>query len=249
MVGRCLRAEFVAGEPLRARLAAGADARERVAPAGPLALALRLRGAPGAPVRARLTIWDLAGREAAADSEHVLGDIFRPDAPPLALGELLANPRGPEPAQEFVELVDLREVGDPLEVRGLRLIDGPPDALDLGGGDPLPTFTSLPGQRHLVVPATYDPRQGDDPGPPAGATLLRVDASLAHGGLKNAPGEALALIWETGPSKPVLLDMYGGWADPADLPGQSLIRDPAACDEPDAWRPHPDGAASPGQAP
>ena len=248
-VGRCVRAEFVALEPLRVRLSAGAEARERVAPAGPLALALRRDGAPGERVRARLTAADLAGREAAAEAEHVLGDTFHPAAPPLALGELLANPRGPEPAQEFVELVDLREVGGPLEVRGLRLVDGPPDALDLGGGDPLPTFISLPGQRHLAVPASYDPRQGDDPGPPPSASLLRVDASLADGGLKNAPGEALALVWETGPSGYVLIDIYGGWADPGDLPGQSLVRDPAACDEPDAWRPHPGGAASPGQPP
>ncbi|WAS97609.1 hypothetical protein [Nannocystis punicea] len=249
LVGRCLHARLHAREPLRLRLAVGPRAREVVAPAGPVDLGLRLDAPPGARVTAMLQAWDLAGRAAEISEEHVLGDSFDRAAPPLALAEVLANPRGREPVQEFVELADLRAAGEPLLVTGLRLVDGPAGALDPGGGDPLPPFTSAPGQRHLVVPAAYDPAQGDDPGPPPGASLLRVDASLGSGGLKNSPGEALALVFEAGAKGPVVLDSYGGWHDPGDLPGRSLARDPAGCDTPAAWAPHPSGRANPGLGP
>lgn len=249
LVGRCLHARLRAGEPLRLRLAVGELAREFVTPAGPVDIGLRLTAPAGATVLAALDAWDLAGRHAARTSEHVLGDSFDPAAPPLALAEILANPLGPEPAQEFVELVDLRAAGDPLTLTGLRLVDGPQGALDLTRGDPLPPFTSAPGQRHLVVPAAYDPAQGDDPGPPPGTSLIRVDASLASGGLKNSPGEAVALVFEAGLNGPVVLDSYGGWHDPRDLPGRSVARDPGGCDTPAAWAPHPAGRATPGAGP
>lgn len=249
LVGRCLHARLRAAEPLRLRLAVGAQAREFVVPAGPVDVGLRLAGPAGTAVVAELQAWDLAGRSATRSSEHVLGDSFDPAAPPLALAELLANPAGPEPAQEFVELADLRAAGEPLAIAGLRLVDGPAGALDLEGGDPLPPFTSSPGQRHLVVPAAYDPAQGEDPGPPAGASLIRVDASLASGGLKNSPGEALSLVYGAGPNGPVELDSYGGWHDPGDLAGRSLARDPGGCDTPAAWAPHPGGRANPGLGP
>lgn len=247
--GRCMRARLVAREPLHLRLLAAGASREVVAAPGPVELAVPLAGSPGARVTAQLVATDLAGRSAERTSEHVLGASHDPAAPPLALTEILANPRGPEPAQEFVELVDLRAAGEPVVVTGLRLVDGEPDALDLTSGDPLPSFTSAPGQRHLVVPAAYDPEEGSDPAPLAGTSLIRLDASLARGGLKNSAGEALALVWEAGPGGPVLLDSHGGADDPGDLPGRAVVKEPGACDVPAAWRPHPDGAATPGAAP
>jgi hypothetical protein len=247
--GRCVHAVLTAAEPLRLRISTGAAARELVAPAGPVDLGLALAGPPGAAVPVLVEAWDLAGRRAERTFEHVLGDTFDPSAPPLALTEILANPRGREPAQEFVELVDLRPTGPPLQHVGLRLVDGPAGALDLEAGDPLPPFTSVPGQRLLVVPTAYDPAEGSDPAPAPGALLVRTDASLAGGGLKNGAGEALALVWEAGPNGPVLLDSYGGWHDAGDLPGRSLARPAGGCDAPAAWRPHPSGAAAPGLAP
>lgn len=247
--GRCVHAVLVAPEPLRLRLAAGGVTRELVVPAGPVDLGLALAGPPGAVVEVRVEAWDLAGRAAERTFEHVLGDSFDPAAPPLALAEILANPRGREPAQEFVELVDLRPSGGPRTLTGLRLVDGPAGALDLAGGDPLPPFISEPGQRLLVVPAGFDPAEGSDPAPAPATALVRVDASLAGGGLKNGAGEALALVWEAGPNGPVVLDSYGGWHDAGDLPGRSLARPAGGCDAPAAWRPHPSGAASPGAAP
>ncbi len=85
---------------------------------------------------------------------------------------------------------------------------------------------------------------------PAKPHLLdSVDASLARGGLKNSPGEALALVFGTGPDGPVLLDSHGGADDPGDHPGGSIVKDPGACDTAAAWRPHPGGGASPGGPP
>lgn len=240
--GRCLHARLPAREPLHLRLEAGEAWRELVAAAGALEIGVPLVGAPGEVVAVRVRATDLSGQDAERLSEHVLGGSFDPAAPPLAIVEVLADPRGREPAQEFVELVDLRAAGDALVLTDLRLADAEGDA-----GDPLPAFTSRPGQRHLVVAAGYDPAEGADPAPPADASLVRVDASLARGGLKNAPGEPVLLVWGAGPEGPVPIGSYGGWLDPA--PGRSALADAGACDTPSSWRSHPGGSASPGAPP
>lgn len=246
--GPCVVAGLVAAEPLALELRVGDRVDRAVTPGGPVALALR-----GAVGPAALAATDLAGNHSARTFEAVPGASFDPDAPPLGLAEVLANPRGAEPTQEFVELADLRDDGGPREHADLFLADLPwPEvaAATDPPGDPLPTFRTTPGARLLVVAASYDPHAGEDPPPAPGTPLVRVDGSLAAGGLKNA-GEPLTLFRWPGAGPPTLVAAYGDHVA-TDAPahaGRSVVADPRACDLARAWRSHPAGSASPGAAP
>lgn len=254
-VGPCLHASFTASEPVQATLTLAGRSDAAAGGPGPVHLALRLAGpTPGAPVTATLRVEDLAGNASERALVAVLEDS--PELPPLGLAELLANPRGAEPAQEFVELADLRSDGPPRAWSGLVLADLSVDALRLAlaegdlPGDPLPTFSTRPGERVLVVAAGYDPADGADPAPAPGTALVRVDASLGAGGLKNA-GEPLALYAVVDGGEPTLISSYGNYiaTGAAAHAGRSVVADPAACDLARAWISHPAGTSSPGAAP
>lgn len=105
-----------------------------------------------------------------------------PALPRVVLSEVLANPLGPEPAQEWVELYNDGAV--PVDLSTLSLEDG-------GGKVELPAFVLTPGSFALVVREDYDAASGSDPLPAPGTKLLRVPA-LGKNGLSNS-GEALAL--------------------------------------------------------
>lgn len=137
--------------------------------------------------------------------------------PTVSITEVRADPAGPEPRQEYVEIRNYGERAVSLE--GMRLAD---DAE--ADGDALPA-TSLPaGAFALIVPDAFDPAEtagGADAIPPAGTLLVRVDASLGSGGLSNA-------------GEPVLLrDALDRWisaapATPAPGPGLCLVRTSAS---------------------
>ncbi len=249
-LGPCAYVRLTATEPLQLRLTIGDATDEAVAGPGPVTLALRT-----SQTTATLEAEDLAGNHAGRSlKEAVPGDSSI--EVPLGLAEVLANPRGPEPAQEFVEIVDLRADGPPLTHIDLILTDraAADVATALGAGerpgDALPPFTTRPGQRVLVVAAGYDPAEGSDVAPIAGTVLIRVDASLGAGGLKNA-GEPITLYLapEAGPA--AIVASYANYiatGAPAHA-GRSVVADPGACDLARAWASHPDGAASPGAAP
>ena len=136
-LGPCVYARLVAQEPLQLRLTIGAAQDEAVAGPGAVTLGLRLAdigAAPGTVATATLRAEDLAGNTRELAIEAVLGDSQAPPAPPLGLAEILANPRGPEPGQEFVELVDLRDEGPAQLWEGLVLADhgAPGEALPDG---------------------------------------------------------------------------------------------------------------------
>lgn len=244
-LGPCVYARITSDEPIELRLAVGPH--EDVAVGGPGPLVVALRG-PFAAAEASLRAEDLAGNLAELslpvpeDSQTALG-----------LAEILANPRGPEPAQEFVELADLRESGDPRAWTDLHLADLPADvvaaALADGDapGDALPAFTTRPGERVLVVGASYDPREGSDVAPAPGTALIRVDASLGAGGLKNA-GEPVTLYFGPGAVAPGIVASYGDHlaTDAAAHAGRSVTADPRACDVARAWASEPGGSATPG---
>jgi hypothetical protein len=158
-------------------------------------------------------------------------------AVPLAITEIHANPAGPEPAQEFVELENLGAL--PLDVGGMTLEDG-------RGSDVLPAV-SVPGRAYaLVVPTGFDPASVEDTPPAAGTILLRVDARLGGDGLSNA-GEAIRLRAADG----ALLSSYGSATPTATAAwsGRSIHRIPEdACDQPATWTTQP-RPATPGWGP
>jgi len=259
--GPCLYAELEAAEPLALDLAAGSAHDLAITGGGPVRLGLRLAEidpalAPGAEISGVLTATDLADNRRELPFTALVDASVPAQLPALGIAEVLANPRGAEPRQEFVELADPRPGGAPAEWRGLYLADATwpavASALTVGDdppGDAIPEFSLAPGARALIVASGYDPAAGDDPPPAPGTALLRVDASLGAGGLKNA-GEPLTLYAWTGEA-PVLLASYGNWlaTDANDHGGRSVVADPAACDLPRAWASHPYGAATPGGAP
>jgi hypothetical protein len=103
-----------------------------------------------------------------------------PARPRLEISEVMANPVGPEPQQEWIELHNAGAA--PAETDGVELFDA-------AGSVPLPSFTLAPGERALLVREDFDvglERAVLDEG-----KLLRLP-SLGGNGLSNE-GEALSL--------------------------------------------------------
>lgn len=257
--GPCLYADLVADEPLALDLTVDDHHDLAITGGGAVRLALHLADLaanPGAEISGRLIATDLADNRSELAFTATVDASWAADRTPLGLAEILANPLGAEPRQEFVELADPRSDGPPAMWPDLHLADLPwPDvaaALAAGEdppGDPLPVFAVAPGARVVIVAAGFDPDAGDDPPPAPGTALLRVDASLGAGGLKNA-GEPLTLYaWSGG--DPALIASYGDHVaqGAGDHAGRSVVADPAACDLPRAWRSHPHGTSTPGAAP
>jgi hypothetical protein len=159
-----------------------------------------------------------------------------PALPPVAITEVQANPSGPEPAQEFVELRNLG--GEPVDLAGLSLADA-------RGADALPAVTLAPGAYALVVTSGYDPGNGADAAPRAGTQLVRVDGRIGADGLSNG-GEPVRLL-----RGEEIVSSYGGWVDvsSATWAGKAVHRlVQTACDRRDAWNRSP-LPATPGDGP
>jgi hypothetical protein len=152
-----------------------------VAPRGELAL--ELAGiATDAIVEPELRLVGLDG------STHVERLALRTTEPlaTLTITEVSADPRGPEPRQEWVELLNFGPVDTSLE--GIALSDRADRV-----GDVVSAPLVLPaGARALLVADGFDPRHADDPRVPDGVMLVRIGTSLASGGLSNS-GEPLFL--------------------------------------------------------
>ncbi len=156
--------------------------------------------------------------------------------PAVAITEVLANPAGPEPAQEFVELRNLGQ--DAVSTDGLSLADS-------RGADALPAAMLEPGAYALVVTSAYDADNGADPPPRAGTQLLRVDGRLGADGLSNG-GEVTRLL-----AGDAIVSSYGGWVDVSSVAwnGKSVHRlVESACDTSDAWN-HTPLPPTPGAGP
>ncbi|MCA9594175.1 MAG: lamin tail domain-containing protein [Myxococcales bacterium] len=102
--------------------------------------------------------------------------------PHVVITEVMANPLGPEPASEWVELENDGSLA--VDVAGFVLSDG-------AGESVLPEHVLPPGARALVVRQDFAPGVGGDVAPAPGTALLAVEA-LGKSGLSNA-GEALEL--------------------------------------------------------
>jgi hypothetical protein len=105
----------------------------------------------------------------------------------VVLNEVLANPLGPEPDAEWVEIVNDGAASVALD--GYLLVDG-------GGATALPPATLPPGAFALLVNQGFDEQGGSDPAPAPGTMILRVP-HLGTKGLANA-GEPLSLVDPTG---------------------------------------------------
>lgn len=157
-----------------------------------------------------------------------------PARPRLVLTEILANPAGPEPDQELVEITN--QAAASVSLAGLLLEDG-------GGGDPLPDVVLAPGGRAVVVGERFIDGGGEDPAVAPGAVVVRVPGRIGRDGLANA-GEVVTLRDAAGG----IISRYGGWVDvsAAAWNGRSVHRKAdGACDGPGAWTTSPE-APTPG---
>ncbi len=136
--GPCLQITFTTDETAAATVTVSAGGVQLDTPAGAgqtrFDVAIPLGGLPPmAAATLAVDAVDLAGNQAASAP---FAFMTPPAVPPLAITEVLANPAGPEPQQEYVEL---RNLGDAdVSLGGLRLTDskgGDDSAVpDAGGG-------------------------------------------------------------------------------------------------------------------
>jgi hypothetical protein len=172
-----------ADEPVLVTLHAGGVRSARLAFGGMFELPLTGL-AEGVTLEAELRLDDLAGhataRRLSLQTAYAL--------PRLAIDELRADPLGPEPAQEYVELLNFGI--EPVHIIGFSLTD---DAFD-PGRRVVSALAVEPGERVLVVGPEFDAREPSDGLLPAGVRLARLDGALS---LRN-DGELLILRDEQG---------------------------------------------------
>jgi len=149
----------------------------------------------------------------------------------LVLNEVLSNPVGPEPAQEWVEIVN--DGLAPIRLSAIVLED-------VGGAASLPDVELGASEYALLVGVDFDENLGLDRAPSPGTRLLRLTA-LGKNGLSNS-GEPLRLRDASG----VVLSSFP--ALPSTAAGISLARtSPDALDvDPRSFGAHAENGASPG---
>ncbi|MBX3272619.1 MAG: lamin tail domain-containing protein [Sandaracinaceae bacterium] len=167
------------GEPMRWRMTLDGRLALGIAPRGATVIAFRGLG-PGRALEAELALEGTGG----AVARLTLPVETSPPLAAVSIVEVRPDPHGPEPTQEYVELLNYGAV--PLSLDGFHLADR-----DDRVGDTLSGVVA-PGERVLVVPERFDPDHPADPPVPPGVRLVRVDASLGSGGISNA-GEPLYL--------------------------------------------------------
>jgi hypothetical protein len=220
-------------EAVRASLSLAAAERHEtfdLAPRGDVRLALRSL-VPDAVHDAVLRLTDTAGLVV----ERAFEIATRPPLATVAITEIRADPRGSEPRQEYVEVINFGPV--PVDLQGFSLTD----RADAPGDLVARSFVLPPGARALLVAEGFDPEDDADDAPAPGVPLLRLDGSLGSGGLANG-GEPLFLRDAEGQR----ISAAPALAAPA--PGACLVR--ASADPrdgaPNAFRPDALGRCTPG---
>ncbi len=151
--------------------------------------------------------------------------------PRVVINEVLANPAGSEPAQEWIELVN--DGSRSVDLGGYALSDG-------GGSVTLPSLSLAPGQFVVLVSAEYVADPGLDVVALDSSVLLPLP-ELAKNGLSNS-GELLRLFDGEG----TLISRFP--ALKSNAAGVSLARrsPDSGDDDASAFGPHAPPGASPG---
>jgi hypothetical protein len=162
------------------------------------------------------------------------------EGPTVSVTEVLADPLGPEPAQEFVEIANYGDVE--VDLSGWMIDDGGDS-----DGDVLPAGALLPpGKAAILAADDYDPDSAGDPAPPGDAIIIRVGSSIGTGGLKNSDVETVELYDALG----VLVSAYDGRVgDPVEGRSAARVRAEAPDGCPRAFVETPIPTPTPGTAP
>ncbi len=138
---------------------------------------------PASAVQVALTFMDGAG----AAQARAVKVVTKPPMAHLVVSEVMADPNGPQPQQEWVEIFN----------DGLAAANLVGARLATGSGDTaLPAMQLGPGGYALLVNAAFDPDGGDDPAPPPDCSIVRLPR-LDKNGLSNE-GEMVELRDATG---------------------------------------------------
>ncbi len=159
--------------------------------------------APTSSIRLETIAFDATGSEARTTFFATMGAARAH----VVINEVYANPIGPEPAQEWVELYNDGSVAASLE--GMKITD-------IGGEATLPNATLPPSGFALIVSDAFAVDGEWDVKPPADALIVRVP-KLGKGGLSNE-GEPLHLL----DAKGALVGRFS--AVPKPKPGVSVVR-------------------------
>jgi hypothetical protein len=182
---------------------------------------------PSAPLHLSLEVVDGSGRLLRVEADVVTAAA----RDHVVIDEVLANPVGAEPAQEWVELVNdgTRDVA----LEGWFLEDS-------AGAVRLPAAHLDPGERALVVREDFVVPNDPDVVVPPTTLLIRVP-SIGKNGISNG-GEALRLIDASGRAVSTFPAMA------AKDPGVSIVRLSTWTPDEDLWAfgPHEPPGASPG---
>jgi hypothetical protein len=236
--GPCVLVRFQTDEPAAATLLIRGGEAQRDIPAGAGATTFSVAATvanfgAGTEVQIVARAVDLAGNfaESAAVAVKVPAALL-----PIAITEIHANPAGPEPAQEYVEIRNLDHVG--ADIGGLIFEDSK-------GADILPASILDGGAYALIVPAGFDPTSVLDTSPRPATPLIRVDSRLGSDGLSNG-GEVVRLRTADG----TIVSSYSAAIDvsASKWSGKSVHRtSEGACDQPASWT-HLPASATPGAA-
>jgi hypothetical protein len=174
------------------------------------------------------------------NADQVIVEVTATGGYPVAVTEILADPAGTEPDQEFVEIHNFG--AGAVDLSGWMIDDnGDKD------GDVLPAGTTLgAGSTGIIVSPDFDPSTGDDPAPASSATIIHLDSSIGTSGLKNSSAETIQL-WD---AAGLLVSEYlGEVGNPKE--GKSAARLSAELPDGDewAWGPDPLDPTTPGVAP
>lgn len=176
--GLVLRAD--AQVPVRAWLTLGRLTDHSATARGDLLLQLQPLP-PETPLVAELVALDLSG----VAYRTAVPFQTAPPLPTLSITEVLADPLGTEPSQEFVEVTNFGD--EAIELLGFSLSDRAESI-----GDVLPRARLAAHAQALVVADSFDANSEVDTRVPPGVTLIRIGTSLGSGGLTNR-GEPLYL--------------------------------------------------------
>jgi hypothetical protein len=178
---RSIALRIAASEPFAIDMAAGERHWSALAPSAETALAIDAL-VPGEQLEVSFELKDSTG------NALQLRERFQTyaDLPALSITEVLSNPLGPEPQQEYVELWSF---GDrPIALAGMQLSD----QLAKPGAALATQVVLDPGARVLLVADSFDGSDGSDVPIPPGTPLIRVGKAIGSAGLANR-GEALFL--------------------------------------------------------
>jgi len=178
---RSIALRIAASEPFAMTAEAADEHWSALAPSAETALAIDGLE-PGAPLELSFELKDSTGNAL----HHTERFETHADLATLSIAEVLANPLGPEPQQERVELWNFGDL--PIALDGMQLSDQTAEP-----GAALATSVVLdPGARVLLVADGFDTSDGSDVPIPPGTPLIRVGKALGSAGLANR-GEPLFL--------------------------------------------------------